>query len=137
MGLFDNLAKNIIGGAVGGGVKNSLLQDAIGLLSNSQSGRLAGLLQQFAGKGLGDAASSWVGTGKNLPVSGEQIMSVLGHDHVRELARKTGAAPNEVADGLANILPEVVDTLTPDGKIPDGDALEQGLGALKKLFGGL
>ena len=137
MGLFDTVLKNVIGGAVGGGVKNSLLQDVLGMITNSQSGGLAGLLQQFAGKGLGDAASSWVGTGKNLPISGEQIMSVLGQQHIDQLANKAGASSNEVAGGLANLLPEIVDTLTPDGKIPDNNALDQGLEALKKLLGGL
>lgn len=137
MGLFDSVLKNVIGGAVGGGVKNILLQEAISMIANQQAGGLAGLLKQFTGQGLGDAVASWVGTGKNMPISADQLMSVLGQKKINQLAQKAGASPDDVAGGLANLLPEIVDSLTPDGKIPDNNGLEQGLGALKKLMGGL
>ncbi|MHB1666773.1 MAG: YidB family protein [Thiomonas sp.] len=79
---------------------------------------------------------SWIGTGQNQPVSADQIHQVLGSDTVKELAAKAGIDPTQAASGLSELLPQLVDKLTPGGQIPEGDLLSQGLGRLKgELFG--
>jgi uncharacterized protein YidB (DUF937 family) len=97
---------------------------------------LAGLAQAFQDKGLGDQMASWVGTGQNLPISPEQIKSVLG-DQLGQIASQLGINEQQAAGGLADLLPQVIDTLTPGGKMPQSDDLmTQGLALLKgKLLG--
>ena len=79
MGLLDSITQ-IAGQAMSsGGSKNALLEVVMGMLQK-QEGGLGGLVQAFQNKGLGEIASSWVGTGQNLPVSSERLQSVLGSD---------------------------------------------------------
>ena len=73
------------------------------------------------------------GTGPNLPISGDQVQRGLGKV-VGPLAGKTGMSPESLSAKLAEILPGAVDSLTPDGKIPEGGALQQMLGMLKGKF---
>jgi len=93
------------------------------------------LIGQFTSKGLGDVVSSWVGTGKNLPVSADQIQKALGDDTINSLTSKLGMDKNALTKQLSNMLPEVVDKLTPKGKVPQGDILSQGMDLLGGLFG--
>jgi uncharacterized protein YidB (DUF937 family) len=131
MGLLDNLAGQVLGG---GGAKGNLLNAVVGLLGNQQSGGLSGLVQQFAGKGLGDIVNSWVGTGKNLPITAEQIKQGLGSDAITQLAAKAGLSPDQVTSHLSELLPNVVDKLTPNGQVPKGDIMAQGMELLKGLM---
>lgn len=145
MGLFDELGK-AVGGAVGGaggqagGAPAALLQALVGLL---QGGGLQSLLQSLQQKGLGNLAASWIGTGANLPISPEQVTQVLGPDTLGKLAGQAGLDPAAAARHLSSMLPGLVDSLSPGGKLPDAGALQGalsgalsgGLGdALKKLF---
>jgi len=108
-----------------------------GLIANPNGGGLAGLLQQFQAGGLGHLADSWVGKGQNLPISPEQIQSVLGSEWVRQMAAKVGIAPDALSGHLANVLPQLVDKVTPDGTVPDQNTVQQGLGGLLQgLLGG-
>ncbi len=112
-----------------------ILDDAVGGLI-SQQGGIGGIAKLFQNSGLGDVFSSWISTGKNLPISGEQIQQVLGSKQLRDLAGKTGLSTDDLSSKLAEYLPQVIDKLTPNGKIPEGDILSKGLDLLKgKLFG--
>ncbi len=109
----------------------------MGLINNPQTGGLSGLAQLFKDKGLGDAMSSWISTGKNLPVSADQITNVLGAEQIGQISKDIGVSQEETSKGLAGLLPEIIDKLTPDGKVPDSNTLAQGLDMLKsKLFSG-
>ncbi len=131
MGILDS----IIGQASGGGGTQTLLVNAvIGLINNQQTGGLAGLVKQFAGSGLGDIVNSWVSTGKNLPVTPQQIQQGLGSDVISQLAAKVGLSPQDLTLHLSNVLPQVVDKLTPDGKIPQGDLMSKGMSILEGLM---
>ncbi len=134
MGLLDGMAKDLLGKFLGGGSQNPLMEVVLGLISNSQSGGLQGLIQTFKEKGLGDAASSWISTGENQPVSGDQIQHALGGNFIQQIAEQLGSSKSEVSGGLANLLPNIIDKLTPNGKLPEGDQLSQGLEMLKKTF---
>jgi uncharacterized protein YidB (DUF937 family) len=135
MGLFDSLIKGVIGGAMGGGAKEVLIQHVLGMISNEKSGGLEGLTKEFTKKGLGETVNSWIGTGQNLPISPDQVASVLGQSKIKSLAEKAGVSPDEISGGLAHLFPEIIDSLTPNGSIPDNDTLSKGLGSLKKLIG--
>ncbi len=113
----------------------SLLDDLTGNLDVNNLGKVAGPLQDMLsndgvqsvlGKlnagGLGDKVQSWVGLTKNLPISAEQIQSVLGNDTVKSMAEKIGIPTDKVAGAIAHLLPQAVDKMTPDGKPPAADA---------------
>jgi uncharacterized protein YidB (DUF937 family) len=106
---------------------------AVGLL-NSKSGSSSGLasvVESFTKNGLGQQASSWVGTGENQPVSPGQVKSALGDQQVAQVAEQAGVSKDDAAQGLAGLLPQLVNHLTPDGKIPDGDQIKGLLSQLK------
>ncbi len=132
MGLLDEIVKGLAGKFLGGsgGAQNPLLEIALSLLTNPQTGGLGGLVESFKGKGLDDIMSSWISTGQNLPVSGNQIQDVLGSDLIQQFAKKLGASNQDVSGGLASLLPDLIDKLTPTGQVPEKDTFEQ---ALKKL----
>ncbi len=141
MGLLDQLAGGIGGQLLqqlgnGGGQQNPLVQMVLGLLQ--QPGGLQGLLDKLQQSGLGAQASSWVGTGANLPVDAGQLQQALGGDWMSALAAQLGTSPEQASQSVASLLPEVVDKLTPEGKVGDLQSmvpqnLESLLGG--KLFG--
>jgi uncharacterized protein YidB (DUF937 family) len=111
------------------------LASSIMQMINNQPGGISGLLQQFHDKGLGTLVTSWVSTGQNLPISAEQIQHVLGSEQVKELAAKAGISPDAAGSHLAQLLPMLIDKLTPNGQVPQsgGSLLEEGMGMLKNL----
>jgi uncharacterized protein YidB (DUF937 family) len=123
-----SILDNIVGAVSGGGGTNPA--SAIGDLLNSQDGGLGGLISSFEKGGLGEIAQSWVGKGANLPISAEQIQSVLGSGPLAQVAEKLGIDPQQAATQVSAILPQLIDQLTPDGAIPAG-----GLGGLGDLLG--
>ena len=134
MGLLDQIA-GALGQQQGApGQSNQLMQMALNLI-HSHPGGLQGLLQQLTQAGLAQQAQSWVSSGNNLPVSAEQITQALGAGKIQDIAQQLGLDQAGAASGLANLLPQVVDHLTPNGAVQD-DLVQQGLGLLKgKLFG--
>jgi uncharacterized protein YidB (DUF937 family) len=121
MGLMDQLGQ-AVGGAMGGQTaQNPLLQALTSLLGqNSSAGGVAGIVQAFQKNGLGDIVNSWVGTGKNLPVTPDQIKQGLGSDFLSQLAGKAGVSPDAASAQLSSLLPDVIDKVTPNGKIEAG-----------------
>jgi uncharacterized protein YidB (DUF937 family) len=136
MGLLDDVRKAATGVAPApDDAQSSLASAALSMLSNVQSGGLSGFAQRFAAQGLGHIVSSWIGTGQNLPISAEQLKSVLGSEQVQSIAAQAGISPEAANAGLAQILPQLVDRLTPNGEIPQGDLVSKGVELLKgKLF---
>ncbi|UCV18675.1 YidB family protein [Ferribacterium limneticum] len=134
MGLLDSVVGALAGGQSGG--ESPLLNIVMQLINNPQSGGLGGLVQSFQQGGLGNIVNSWVSTGQNLPISAEQIQAVLGGGKLQDIAAQLGMSAEQASGGLADLLPQVVDKLTPNGQVPEGgDLLAQGLDMLKK--GGL
>lgn len=125
MGLMDHMGQ-VVGGLLGGqSAQNPLLQAVTSLLgNNSNLGGLAGLVQAFQKNGLGEIVNSWVSTGQNMPVSPQQIEQGLGSDVLRQLASKVGLSPQDASSQLSNLLPNLIDKLTPNGKI-EADPLAQ------------
>lgn len=136
MGLFDSIAGQVIGalGQGGNGQAGGLLEAVSGLINNPQTGGLQGLIKSFEQNGLGNVIGSWVGTGQNLPISPEQLQSVLGNEQVQAIAQKLGLSPQEISGQLSQLLPQVVDRVTPGGTVPQGDALQSAIGMLGGLF---
>lgn len=111
------------GGLGGGGLGNILAGGLGGLLAggaagNVLSGGLGDLLKQFQQNGLGDHANSWVGTGSNKEVDPSDLAKALGADQLDALTQQTGMSRNDLLQGLSQYLPQVVDSMTPDGRLP-------------------
>lgn len=119
------------GGASGGGGLGGLgaLAGLAGGGGGQGAGGLGGLLEAFTRNGLGEQAQSWVGTGANLPISGDQLQQVLGSDMLSGIAQQLGMSQQDASSGLAGLLPQLVDQLTPQGKLPEG-----GLGDLSSIM---
>ncbi|HWB95831.1 MAG TPA: YidB family protein [Bryobacteraceae bacterium] len=133
MSLFDDVIGQFTGGATSGGGGQGLVPLVLELLSNRQGG-ISGLLQAFHQNGLGQIASSWIGTGENLPISAEQIQQVFGSEQIQAFAQKAGVAPEAASSQLAGVLPAIVDKLSPNGEVPQGDLTSTGLELLQGLF---
>ena len=97
-----------------------------------KGGGLSKMMQGAQTSGLSAQADSWVGTGENEPVSGQDVKAVVGDDTVQELAREAGISEEEAASVLAQVVPQVVNGLSPNGQLPSDDDLEQ----LLAKFGG-
>ena len=114
---------NDLGGMLGG-LGGSSGGDLVGAISGLVGGHggLEGLVGQLTQGGLGDAVSSWVGTGPNQHVAPEHLAAALGPDKVNELAGKAGLPVETFLPILASALPHIVDALTPNGQVPSGNA---------------
>jgi len=159
MGLLDGMLGNVLGGMLGGGQQQgggalgSILGQLGGGSSNQstgmqgvgaaafmalalqliqQNGGIGGLVDKFRAAGLGQHADSWVGTGANLPVDADQLRGALGSGGLSQLAHKFGMSSDEASGGLAQLLPELVNQMTPQGEIPahDHQAISDALAAL-------
>lgn len=150
MGVLDGMLKQAMGGGRGGGAHGSLmamvaqnpqiLAALAGLLSSRDttiggSGGLGGLIGAFQRKGLGNVISSWISTGPNPPITATQLTDVLGGETVGQFARKAGVPEAEAGSILAGLLPNVIDKLTPEGKLPETDSLEGTLSSLLSKIG--
>lgn len=119
------------GGVVAGPAAEKLVHKAMDMLNDPQTGGLSGLVESFRQKGLDDSISSWIGTGENRAVSAEQVQQALGEAKVQQVAQSIGTSSQEASSGLAALLPQLIDKLTPDGKLPEGGHVDQALAALK------
>ena len=137
--MLDKLITGAIQGLAGGQGQapgqTPLMQIIGALLSNGGPyGGIAGLMQQFQQAGLGQQAASWVATGANLPVSADQLTKVFGTTQLQQMASNVGMDTGQFGEQLAQLLPQLVDRLTPNGQVPTG-GVEDPLAALSSLFG--
>jgi uncharacterized protein YidB (DUF937 family) len=149
MGLLDQILGGLTGGmqgqqqapsgsgfgGSGGAVIMALLPIVLNMLSNRGGGTgaamgggggmagLDGLLQQLTQSGYGRQADSWVGTGTNEPVPPDAWSSVLPSDQLSAIASQAGISEDEARHGLSELVPDVVDRLTPQGQLPPQDEL--------------
>jgi uncharacterized protein YidB (DUF937 family) len=135
MGLLDTLAGEASKALSGTSDKShpGLMDAVTGLIRDSGNGGLSGLIAKFQQGGLGDAVASWISTGRNLPITGEQLQSVLGNAQVQAIAQKLGLSTDDVAHKLAGMLPQAIDHLTQNGQVPSGGIVEQGLAFLQGM----
>lgn len=139
----------ILGGVLGGNHQPPTQQGGLGAhagllaallplafqLIQSQGG-LAGLAAKFQNSGMGEHVESWVGTGANQAISGEHITQAMGCDTLEQLAQQLGLPQEQVSNGLAEVLPEIVNQMTPQGSVPDNQQqmLDRGLAALSRML---
>jgi uncharacterized protein YidB (DUF937 family) len=135
-GLGDVLGQVLGGGAQresGGGI-GDVIGGMLGRGAGGAGG-LGGLLEQMQRAGLGDQARSWVATGQNMPISPNELGQIFGQGGVEEIARQANLTPQQTSEGLSELLPDVVDHLTPDGQMPDLDQLTLSVENLRRRLG--
>ena len=137
MGLMD-----ILGGLMGKKTPktgNALLDSLLPmLLKGGAMGGLGGLLGKFTSAGFGDKANSWVGNGPNTALEPHEVESALGSDTIGKLAKQAGVSPDQAKGGLAAMLPNLVNSLTPGGSLPTGNIGKMLKGVdFSKILGGL
>ena len=115
MGIFDEVEK-MAGGMLGGDHAGAL-SAVTDYINSPQVGGISGLQRMFQEKGLGGIVGSWIGTGQNLPISADQLNSVLHCDALNQVASKFGIDPNSLQTMMTQLLPHVVDKMTPNGEI--------------------
>jgi uncharacterized protein YidB (DUF937 family) len=111
------------GGGLGGGLGDILKGNLGGLLAGGAagsviSGGLGDLLKQLQQSGQGDTANSWVSPGQNKPIAPGDLAKALGADQINGLMSQTGLSRDELLSGLSQQLPEAVNHLTPEGRLP-------------------
>lgn len=124
MGLLDGIISNVLNGQQGHG---PLLDIAMQLISqrgqNGAGGGLNSIVDALNNAGLQEQLKSWIGTGENLPISGDQLTQALGSDKIRDIAGQLGMSQGEVSGGLAGILPQLIDKISPQGRLPEQHSL--------------
>ena len=116
MGLLDAILGNLMSGPQGS-QQRALIAVVLQMLQ--QSGGLQGLLQKMQQSGYGSQVQSWIGTGQNMPITPDVLAEILGQDRMRDMVQQLGMSREDVAGRMSQALPEVVDRMTPQGRISD------------------
>jgi uncharacterized protein YidB (DUF937 family) len=153
MGLLDGILSNVAGSVLGGGQQQGTSQldalanslggggqmrgnDLLGAVMSmvQQNGGLPGIVSMLRNSGLGQQADSWVGTGPNVDVSADQMTQAFAGSGLGNLATQLGTSQGQAGSILSQILPELVNQLTPNGQIPEnqGDLISQALKMLQR-----
>ena len=153
MGLLDGILGNVVGSMLGGnqggqqgslesilsglaGAQvrrgNPLLQIALALLQ--QNGGLEGVLGKFRESGMAAQADSWVSAGPNMGISPNQLQEALGYSSLSQIASQLGVSQDEAGSTMAQLLPELINQLTPRGQVTSesNDAISEGLEVLTR-----
>ena len=129
----DDGLSEILGRVTGGGQggMGSLLTGLVPMLGSMLSGGgLQKVLASLQANGLGAQAQSWLGTGANEPISGDDVRKVVGDTELAKIAGELGVSEDDAAAAVAKVLPEVVDKVSPGGQLPPADELDSALGQL-------
>ena len=113
-GDLSDLIKGGLGGLLAGGAAGSVI-----------SGGLGDLLKQLQQNGHGDTANSWVGKGENKPIAPGDLAGALGANQIDSLASQSGLSRDDLLSGLSRYLPDVIDQLTPEGRLPTEQELSE------------
>ena len=135
LGMLANRGSRNAPGAGGG------LADMLGQVLGGGAGRggatggLGGLLEQLQRSGFGEQADSWVARGANKPIPPDAMTQIFGRDGLEQISRQAGISQDEASRGLSQLLPEVVDRMTPDGDVPDANALTNSVDDFARRLG--
>ncbi len=135
MNILESLLSGLAGSnAQAGQSANPLLQLLLQMLaSNGQFGGLSGLTQQFQQAGFGREMDSWISTGQNLPISQDQLLQIFGQGRMQQMAASSGMDLGSLSGGLSDLLPQLIDRMTPGGRVPAG-GVDDALAELSNLM---
>lgn len=130
-----SLLGSVMGGLMGGqaeqspvgGILSSLLSGGSGAAGGAQSSGLMNLVSRFEQSGLGNVAQSWISNGPNQSVTPQQLQQVFGQQQVNQWAQQANVQPHDLLSQLAHFLPQLVDGMTPQGQVPQGGGIQDGM----------
>jgi uncharacterized protein YidB (DUF937 family) len=154
MGLLDGILSQFVGPAIGGQGAQTQASDPLSAILGSlgggnqaqggnllaaamsmlqQGGGLSSVLDQFRGNGMAAHADSWIGTGANMGLSGDQVQQVFGGSALGNIASQLGMSQGQASSAMAQILPELINQLTPGGQLSGNhdDIISKGLSLLR------
>ena len=137
MALFDSIigsARDKFGLSNEG--SGGLVAALLALITDPKSGGFGGFIDRFRNAGLGSVVDSWISTGSNEPLTGGQVESALGSDTLDGIASQAGVDRGTASSALGGIIPSIVDTLTPDGDVPDDSSILSRVGGFLSDWGG-
>ena len=119
MGLLDTITQ--VANSLGqqGGMNQGLLKGVMDMLG--RSGGLNSILNSLRNSGLEDVVQSWISTGKNKPISTDDLENALGSEKLEEIASKAGIPVNQTSKMLKDLLPNIIDKLSPNGKLSEDE----------------
>ncbi len=128
MGFLDNITAKL-GGQNGeeGGLAS--LQRMF-----ASNGGLSGMTSKLSNSGMGKQVQSWIGTGENQPVTGQQMQQAMDPNELHSMAEQAGMSDEEASEQLAQAVPQMVNQATPEGQIPQQDPFAKGLDSLKRML---
>jgi uncharacterized protein YidB (DUF937 family) len=129
--ILNRLSRGKAGSLLGGLGSKDLSAVATALLGGGGAD-LPALVAKFKSAGLGHLVESWIGKGANQAVSGEKVKSAVSPAAISEVAAQLGIPDAQAAEKISGILPGLIDKLTPDGSVPDGQTLAKKLSGLLK-----
>ncbi len=136
MGIFDDIKAAAGMGSSLQGQHPGALSAILDYVNSPQVGGISGLQRMFQEKGLGGIVSSWISTGQNLPISADQLQSVLHSDALQQIAQKHGIDTSQLTSVMSSLLPNIVDKLTPNGQVPDHGTLQELIQAARSMTAG-
>jgi uncharacterized protein YidB (DUF937 family) len=136
-GFLGQILQGVLGGGQQGQTSpiSGILQQVLAVRDGDNQG-VAAIISKFQAAGLGQHVQSWVGTGENVPVSGNQVGQVFSTEQIQGWAQQAGTTPDAMRDVLAQALPHVVDHLTPGGQVPAESQMPDLSGLMNRLLGG-
>jgi len=136
MSLLDSLLSGLAGTSAGPNspAASPLVNIAIQMLtSRGATGGMPSLIEQFQRAGLGPQMDSWISTGQNVPISPDQLLQALGRGQVQQMAAGSGLDVDQLSGGLAGVLPQLIDRLTPAGALP-ASGVDDALAELSQMM---
>lgn len=133
MGILGSIFNSVTGNS-SETTNPSAMGGILEMLTGGSTGGIHGLINRLTDSGLGSTVKSWIGMGKNEPIEPAQLQNALGSDVMGQFASKMGISESEAATHLSNILPEVVDKLSPDGQLPEAHNMGNIQDLLKKML---
>lgn len=140
MGLLDQVLGSVLGkggqGSVSEGQASGVAKALVAMLNDPRIGGVEGLMRRFQQGGLGEVYSSWVGTGQNQAISAGDVARVLGHGQVSQISQQANLPAEQAPSLIAQLLPVLIDQLTPRGQVPaQGQLAQQTTDLLNGLLG--
>lgn len=136
MSLFTEIVRHIIGSDPDSAQRQSrsLAESLLDLLQDEDTGGIEGIRNRAQRQGLGDIVSSWIGTGQNRPITSDEATEILGRERIEALSQRAGIPASQGANVLAQFLLELLDKLTPEGRVPEKSQMST---MSKAILGGL
>ncbi|MGH7498087.1 MAG: YidB family protein [Gemmatimonadales bacterium] len=118
MSTFDKVTRELEDAVKSGSLPAGMHDHLTAMLNSPQIGGVSGLVQKFEAGGLGGIIGSWIGTGPNQSITPQQIEGVLGSGRLQQIASKVGLPPETLGNAIAQVLPGLIDRMTPNGVVP-------------------